>query len=80
MIFQIKCRSLIMPKKSKLQINLQKNLLKKNCITPTPADFDDSRLISHINQTNEISIKLIENIEGNSFIIVKIITYLFSYY
>ena len=69
-----------MPKKSKLQLKCQNNSLKKNCITPSPSDLDDSKLISQINQTIENNIKLVENIEGILIIIVKIIMYLFSYY
>ena len=45
-----------MPKKSKLQLKCQNNSLKKNCITPSPSDLDDSKLISQINQKFENNI------------------------
>ena len=36
-----------MPKKSKLQLKVQKNLLKKNCATLLPDEFNDSKLYAN---------------------------------
>ena len=56
-----------MPKKSKLHLNLQKNLLNVKCVTLLPEEFNDPMLYanSQINTTIENEIKLTENIESN---------------
>ena len=57
------CRILIITKQSKLQLKVQKNLLKKKCVTLLPDEFNDPNLYanSQINTTIENEIKLTEN-------------------
>ena len=63
MIFQIKCQSLIIPKKSKLQLKVQKTLLKVNCISSLPEELNDSKLNSLNNKKIENEPKFTENID-----------------
>jgi hypothetical protein len=49
-----------MPKKSKLQLKVQKTLLKKNCVTLLPDELNDSKLNNQSNKTNENDLKLVE--------------------
>ena len=68
-----------MPKKSKLHLNLQKNLLNVKCVTLLPEEVNDPKLDtnSQINTTIENDIKLSENIKSNiQNIIIKIIIYM----
>ena len=57
-----------MPKKSKLHLNLQKNLLNVKCVTLLPEEFNDHKLYanSQINTTIEKEIECTENIESNT--------------
>ena len=66
-----------MPKKSKRQKTLIKNLLNVNCVSLLPAELNDSKFNNQNNNTNENDLKLVENIECNILIkIIKIIIYL----
>ena len=57
-----------MPKKSKLHLNLQKNLLNVKCVTLLPEELNDPKLYanSQINTTIEKEIECTENIESNT--------------
>ena len=52
-----------MPRKSKRQKTLIKNLLDVNCVLLD--ELNDSKLTSQINKTIENDIKLVVSIEGN---------------
>ena len=56
-----------MPKKSKLQLKFQKNLLKVNCISSLPEELNDSKLSSLNKKKIENEPKFTENIEGNNY-------------
>ena len=53
-----------MPKKSKLQLKVQKTLLKVNCVSSLPEELNDSKLN---NKKIENELKFTENIEGNNY-------------